>query len=132
MHPDPGELVELVRVLIRKDHEEWDWKKVFIVYESASGKLTELAQWRNDTMMTVVTIHRDRRNGATKQWCVYTPTQRDNIETTTRQQRDNNVAAQRTPTQQHNDPAEQRRNGPMVEQRNDETMQLVHVNITVS
>lgn len=38
LHPDPDELVDLVRTLIRYEATDWKWNKVFIVYEAASGE----------------------------------------------------------------------------------------------
>ena len=39
MHPDPQELVELIRSLITdKDHKDWGWSNFFIVYESDEGR----------------------------------------------------------------------------------------------
>ena len=40
MHPDPTELVELIKHLIQEDkHNDWGWSNVFIAYESDDGKL---------------------------------------------------------------------------------------------
>lgn len=45
MHPDPKELVELIKHLIQdKQHKDWGWQNVFIVYESDDGKVTGLAK----------------------------------------------------------------------------------------